>query len=33
MNTKKDIFHKRKDQNQKLSTLMNRQHTHNDLTL
>ena len=31
-NTKKDIFQKHKDQNQKLNTPMNRQHTHNALT-
>ena len=32
MNTKKDIFQKHKDQNQKLSTPMNCQQTHNSLT-
>ena len=31
-NTKKDIFQKHKNQNQKLSTLMNCQRTHNALT-
>ena len=29
MNTKNDIFQKYKDKNQKLSTPMNLQHTHN----
>ena len=32
MNTKKDIFQKYKDQNQKISTPMNCQQTHNALT-
>ena len=32
MNTKSDIFQKHKEQNQKLSTPMNLQHTHNSLT-
>ena len=31
-NTKKDIFQKHKEQNQKLNTPMNSQHTHNSLT-
>ena len=31
INTKNDIFHKQKDQNQKLSTPMNCQQTHNAL--
>ena len=32
MNTKNGIFQKHKEQNQKLSTPMNRQQTHNSLT-
>ena len=32
INTKNDIFQKHKDQNQKLSTPMNRQQTHKALT-
>ena len=32
INTKNDIFQKHKDQIQKLSTTMNRQHTNNALT-
>ena len=32
-NTKKDIFQKHKEQNQKLSTPMNCQQTHNVLTI
>ena len=32
MNTKNDIFQKHKEQNHKLCTPMNRQHTHNALT-
>ena len=33
LNTKKDIFQKHKEQNQKLSTPMNYQQTHNALTI
>ena len=33
INTKNDIFQKHKEQNQKLSTPMNLQHTHNSLTI
>ena len=33
MNPKNDIFQKHKEQNQKLITPMNSQHTHNALTL
>ena len=33
INTKNDIFQKHQDQNQKLSTLMNCQQTHNALTI
>ena len=33
MNTKKDIFQKRKDQNQTLSNPMSSQQTHNALTI
>ena len=32
INTKNDIIQKHKNQNQKLSTTMNHQHTHNALT-
>ena len=33
INTKNDIFQKHQDQNQKLSTRMNFQYTHNALTI